>query len=427
MIPNANNTNNFNNQIKIQLTTDNKCLIQAITESPIKSQNTIQKEDFSINDDMSLSKSNNSLYNNMNNNNSHNESKPIILNSNKKNSNNDLDSNSNLLISFSNISEVTKNNNNDCSMTRINSNKNNSILMNKEKDFVKNYGNNSNINNNITSDKNLTINNIPNFEGNSIFSNNNYLSNNEHSANNKIKTPMRNGIQNNKIANKNKTSNKKAKINEKLLNVFNKNDLSEMSCGIINLNLNADDKSENYDKVNFVYSDKKSEENSININIKNIETKGYNNVNNNSNNKKNNVKCFKNCSVQKNEDINIIQIYPQKEKISENNKEIIQRNQGKIIPNHCANFSFSGIIKNNKVKELEINTLSNKNDEAKQKSANLNLFQNNLDSHTINNNNPFDINDDYVSPTFNLNLNYNSLDKNNINTLDIESSKEKEI
>ena len=121
MIPNANNTNNFNNQIKIQLTTDNKCLIQAITESPIKSQNTIQKEDFSINDDMSLSKSNNSLYNNMNNNNSHNESKPIILNSNKKNSNNDLDSNSNLLISFSNISEVTKNNNNDCSMTRINS------------------------------------------------------------------------------------------------------------------------------------------------------------------------------------------------------------------------------------------------------------------------------------------------------------------
>ena len=427
MIPNANNTNNFNNQIKIQLTTDNKCLIQAITESPIKSQNTIQKEDFSINDDMSLSKSNNSLYNNMNNNNSHNESKPIILNSNKKNSNNDLDSNSNLLISFSNISEVTKNNNNDCSMTRINSNKNNSILMNKEKDFVKNYGNNSNINNNITSDKNLTINNIPNFEGNSIFSNNNYLSNNENSANNKIKTPMRNGIQNNKIANKNKTSNKKAKINEKLLNVFNKNDLSEMSCGIINLNLNADDKSENYDKVNFVYSDKKSEENSININIKNIETKGYNNVISNSNNKKNNVKCFKNCSVQKNEDINIIQIYPQKEKISENNKEIIQRNQGKIIPNHCANFSFSGIIKNNKVKELEINTLSNKNDEAKQKSANLNLFQNNLDSHTINNTNPFDINDDYVSPTFNLNLNYNSLDKNNINTLDIESSKEKEI
>jgi hypothetical protein len=64
MIPNANNINNFNNQIKIQLTTDNKCLIQALSESPIKSQNTIQKDDFSINDDMSLSKSNNSSYNN---------------------------------------------------------------------------------------------------------------------------------------------------------------------------------------------------------------------------------------------------------------------------------------------------------------------------------------------------------------------------
>ena len=74
MIPNANNINNFNNQIKIQLTTDNKCLIQALSESPIKSQNTIQKDDFSINDDMSLSKSNNSSYNNnINNNNSQKE------------------------------------------------------------------------------------------------------------------------------------------------------------------------------------------------------------------------------------------------------------------------------------------------------------------------------------------------------------------
>ena len=96
MIPNVNNINNFNNQIKIQLTTDNKCLIQAISESPIKSQNTILKEDFSINDDMSLSKSNNSLYNNNNNNNnSPDESKPIISNSNKNNSHNDFDSYSN--------------------------------------------------------------------------------------------------------------------------------------------------------------------------------------------------------------------------------------------------------------------------------------------------------------------------------------------
>ena len=252
MIPNVNNITNFNNQIQIQLTTDNKCLIQALSESPIKSQNTIQKDDFSINDDMSLSKSNNSIDNNNINNNSPNASKPIILNSNKKNSNNDCDSNSNLLISFSNISEMTKINNNDNSLMRVNSNKNNSIIMNKEKDFVKN------INSEIACDKNLTINNIANFEGNSIISNNNFLISNDQNKNiDNIKTPLRNINQNNNITNKNKTSNKKKVNSKKLLNQFNKNDLSEISCGMINLNLNnVDDKSENYDKVNFVYSTK---------------------------------------------------------------------------------------------------------------------------------------------------------------------------
>ena len=422
MIPNANIMNNYNNQIKIQLTTDNKCLIQALSESPIKSQsqNTIQKDEFSINDDMSLSKSNNSLNNDYNNNNSHNASKPIILNSNKKNSNNDFDSNSNLLISFSNISELTKNNNNDNSMTRINSNKNNSIIMNKEKYFEKN------INNNITGDKNLTINNLENLEGNSF---NNYSSNkNENIIDNitdNIKTPLRNIIQNNKIVNKNKTSNKKKEITKKLLNQFNKNDLSEISCGNINLNSNAEDKSENYDKVNFVYSDKKSDENSDKLNINknnkvNTDKCDYNHKIN-SINKKENVRCFRNCTVQKNEDINIIQMNTQKERTMESNTESIKKNRENIIPNHCANFSFSGIIKtDNKLKELEINPLLNRN-EPKQKSANLNIFQNHTDIHTINNTNTLDINDDYVSPTFNLNLNFNSLDKNNNNTVDNES------
>ena len=431
MIPNANNITNFNNQIKIQLTTDNKCLIQALSESPIKSQNTMQKEDFSINDDMSLSKSDNSIDNNNNIiNNSQNQSKPIILNSNKKNSNNDFDSNSNLLISFSNISEVTKINNNDNSLIRINSNKNNSIIMNKEKDFVKNN------NNDITCDKNLTINNIANFEGNSIFSNNNFLISNEQNKKlDSIKTPMRNGIQNNNIANKNKTSNKKKVNSKKLLNQFNKNDLSEMSCGIINLNLNnVDDKSENYDKVNFVYSDKKSDENSLKLNNnsnKNIignKSKNNQNDKNNSSNKKESVKCFKNCTVQKNEDINIIQIKTNKEKTIDSHQDSVKKNQDNIIPNHCTNFSFCGIIKNNKnLKELDINSF--KDFDRGQNSANLNLFQNQINTHTINNTNTLDINDDYVSPTFNLNLNYNSLDKNynNSNTLDIESSKEKDI
>ena len=33
LIPNANNINNYNNQIKIQLTNDNKCIIQTLSES----------------------------------------------------------------------------------------------------------------------------------------------------------------------------------------------------------------------------------------------------------------------------------------------------------------------------------------------------------------------------------------------------------
>ena len=429
MIPNANNINNFNNQIKIQLTTDNKCLIQALSESPIKSQNTIQKDDFSINDDMSLSKSNSSC-NNINNNNSQSGSKPIILNSNKKNSNNDFDSNSNLLISFSNISEVTKINNNDCSLTRINSNKNNSILMNKDKDFIKNSGSNININinNNIIGDKNMTINNLANYEGNSFISNNNFLINKENIAINSVKTPMRNVNQNKNTVNKNKTSNKKTKINKKLLNAFNKNDLSENSCGIINLNVNGDEKSENFDKVNFVFSDKKSgENNSFELNIKNVEKNEKSEQNKNLFNKNNKCKCFKNCTVQKNEDINIIQANPKIEKTIESNKSDLKNNQEKIVPNHCANFSFNGIIKNNQAKELDINSYHNSNLENKQKFSNLNLFQNQIDTYPINNTNTLDINDDYVSPTFNLNLNYNSLDKNNINTIESSKEKEKEI
>ena len=142
MIPNALNSNNYNNQIKIQLTNDNKCIIQTLLESPIKSQNTLMKDEFSINEDMSLSKSNSMINNNI----SHSK-KPSNTNTNKENNRNinnnyDLENNSNLLISFSNISEVTKLNNNDVSLTRINSYKNNSILMNKEKDFNSKLDNN---------------------------------------------------------------------------------------------------------------------------------------------------------------------------------------------------------------------------------------------------------------------------------------------
>ena len=135
--------------------------------------------------------------------------------------------------------------------------------------------------------------------------------------------------------------------------------------------------------------------------------------------------------MQKNEDINIIQINCQNKNIIETKQDINKKKQDIIIPNHCANFSFTGVIKNNnnKFKELDINTVLNKNDESKQNTANLNLFRNPMDTHIINSTNTFEINDDYVSPTFNLNLDYNSLDKNynNINTIEYESGKEKEI
>ena len=47
MIPNIKNAYNFNNPIQIQLTNDNKCIVHNIIESPIKSQNTIIKDDYS--------------------------------------------------------------------------------------------------------------------------------------------------------------------------------------------------------------------------------------------------------------------------------------------------------------------------------------------------------------------------------------------
>ena len=452
MIPNANNINNYNNQIKIQLTNDNKCIIETLNESPIKSKNTIMKDDYSINEDMSLSKSNSILNNNILN--------QAISNSNKRHNNkkNDLENNSNLLISFSNISEVTKMNNNDASITRINSYKNNSILMNKEKDFVSNINNtpggNSFLLNQMqimTGDKNVTINNINNYnitnsDGNSIISNNNFFISNE--KNNKIKfndnnfkdentdtikTPYKtnsrnskNGTSNKKVLNNIDSKSSKKQIN----NYFNKNELSEISCSIINLNI--DDKSENYDKVNMFYSDKKSFNTSNNLNSTTSKKKiSSNNISpspinkNSSNNKFNNIKYFKNCIVQKNEDINIIQMNSQNNKQIEckNNKNLENNNNlnninNKIVPKHCANFYFIGTQKNN-LKEMTLN--NNKNIDK----INLDYIQKDYAKNN-NNTNTLYKNDDYVSPTFNLKLNYNSLDKNsNINTL--ESANEKEI
>ena len=126
MIPSNRNfpgENAYKQKIKIQLTNDNRCIIQSEMDTPNKSQNnTINKSepsinlmDYNDNDLMSLSKSINSISNiqkpiNNNNNIENNTNKKI----NNNNDNNfDEDGNSNLLISFSNISELTKLNNND--------------------------------------------------------------------------------------------------------------------------------------------------------------------------------------------------------------------------------------------------------------------------------------------------------------------------
>ena len=51
MIPKENNNNN---KIKIQLTNDDKCIIQNVSESSFKSQNSLLKYNFSINEEMNL-------------------------------------------------------------------------------------------------------------------------------------------------------------------------------------------------------------------------------------------------------------------------------------------------------------------------------------------------------------------------------------
>ena len=88
---NDNCNNNNNHKIKIQLTSDNKCIIKSTLESAEKSKNTINKSEYSINIPDIKDINDNEL-----------------LTLSKSNINNENDTNSNLLISFSNISELNK-------------------------------------------------------------------------------------------------------------------------------------------------------------------------------------------------------------------------------------------------------------------------------------------------------------------------------
>ena len=107
MIPDK-NENIPKQKIKIQLTSDNKCIIRSTIESAEKSKNTINKSDYSINipdindnDLFNISKSINSIQNDIS----------ITKTQN--------DGNSNLLISFSNISELNKTNFNENSINVV--------------------------------------------------------------------------------------------------------------------------------------------------------------------------------------------------------------------------------------------------------------------------------------------------------------------
>ena len=93
MIPSKNDTN-CPQKIKIQLTSDNKCIIKSTIESADKSKGTINKSEYSINIPDLKDINDNELL--------------TLSKSLTNNQNNDNEDNSNLLISFSNISELNK-------------------------------------------------------------------------------------------------------------------------------------------------------------------------------------------------------------------------------------------------------------------------------------------------------------------------------
>ena len=130
MIPSKNDIN-CTHKIKIQLTSDNKCIIKSTLESAEKSKCTINKSEYSINIPDLKDINDNELL--------------TLSKSLSNNQNMDNDANSNLLISFSNISELNKTGERDLSMIMGNGDgeviKKQNLIENKE-----NIDNNKNIN-----------------------------------------------------------------------------------------------------------------------------------------------------------------------------------------------------------------------------------------------------------------------------------------
>ena len=451
MIPNKNlqNENGYKQKIKIQLTNDNRCIIQSTLETPNKSQNNLvlkseqsinmldynNIENYNDNDLMSLSKSVNSISN---------MEKQNHNNNTNKNNNFDVDGNSNLLISFSNISELTKTNIYDNSVLggvgesgKKNNSPNRKTKENKDNEAslltppLCNYYDNSNIKEN--NKENMDINNNKNMSINMGICNKSEYSNDKYnlvSSSKKSNNNTNNNIYN--IINQDNSN-----ISKQLLDSFNKNNLSEIS-DIVNLNMN--DKSELFDKnkENSLKNEdlKKRLSNDLNsIDIKdnfNIlekkEKKENKNdkpeiksnidlnkkINGNNNAFVGNKKMFKNIKSENTDNLNIINSNIEKGKVDEYNI-----NKANIIPNHCTNFSFGGNVINNNINHFMINNINNINIE--NVASKLNLGNANCYNDPIKN-------DDYISPTFNINLDFNSLDNNNIkkesyNNININNNK----
>ena len=150
MIPSKNDIN-CSQKIKIQLTSDNKCIIKSTLESAEKSKGTINKSEYSINIPDLKDINDNELL--------------TLSKSLTNNQINENEANSNLLISFSNISELNKTGDKDQSLiigTGIGDNSQKKIFLeNKENININNkqsFDSFNNYNNNNMSDANDLVN-----------------------------------------------------------------------------------------------------------------------------------------------------------------------------------------------------------------------------------------------------------------------------
>ena len=342
MIP-SKNENNCNQKIKIQLTSDNKCIIKSTIESGENSKATINKSEYSINIPDLKDINDNELL--------------TLSKSLTNNQNNDNEANSNLLISFSNISELNKTG--DLSLWIAGEQNKNQILENKE---------NIDLNNDIV---NINL-------------------------NDKSKCSDISNKSNKSKNNKSNIINCKKKINKKYIKNKNENQF------IGNKKIFKNIKTQNTDKLNIIHKiekkeKKESKDNNIltipctnfsfggnNSSNNNTNTNNYNSNNNNDNKNEDyasptfNVKINFN-SLENNNNNNI-----KNENIIKNesrNKNINNMNNNTKIKKESktTNNSFNNKIKNNKnindkYKKIELCIKITKKNNAKKK----NLSSSNL-------------------------------------------------